>query len=329
MTDQTEDQIKSSFRTLFPAFAGQLDLATDDAAIGKVVESLFTNAQAELSEQLTQAGFDKSDVTSSGAIFLSPWRYARLVKATGDVVKTELLDLIDSLQKLKGKEHAPKAEFAGAMVAAGVPAVMPITPPATPSPPFVVAIEEGAGELAAAEGGLATTPPGLVIAIVVLVVIAILVLIWFMDKPSNCISLLINESDKALDFAGDHNVSGKPATITPFIPAAVKDDKSALYPAAGFFVSDRKAGFYGTQYGFSMKHPVGHLAFGMCCTLTGVGGPNSCFCHVGGTAEHASIDTDKYRKQYYEDLHNGQIKISIRCNSKSGSPAYFIARAFS
>jgi hypothetical protein len=329
MSDVQENQFIETFRQIFPEYSEQLDKATDEDAIEALLETITSQAEADIEQHLSSIKLSKTKVKHAAAIYLSPWRYQRLVKATGDQLKNELLDLINSLQALKKKQHAPAKEFASAMVTAGVPAVPPITIPATPKPPlYVEAMEAGAPELTIAEESLSTTPPGLVIAIIVLVIIAILVLIWFLTKPSNCIILLINETDKLIKFAGDYNVHGEPQTVTPYIPAAVQNKNDQQYRAAGFFVSKRKTGFRGTQYGFRMSHPIGHLAFGACCPLTTAGGPNSCFCHVGGTAEHAAIDTDKHRKQFYEDEHNSHVKTSIRCNSASGSPAYYVARVF-
>jgi len=329
MSDTAEQDLIATFRRVFPEYAARFDAAKDEAEIEDACVSVFSDVQNQLNEELATASLSGSKVEKSGAVYLSPSRYQRLVGAQGDSVKTELLSLINDLNDLKAKQHESNKVFAGAMSAAGVLAVVPPTAvPATPPPPFVAALAAGAPEAEAAEAGLATTPPGLVIAIVVAVIVAIIILIYFLTKPSNCITLLINELNEPIEFAGDYNVHGEPATITPGIPPAVTDKDGHAYPSAGFFVSKRIAGFRGTQYGFRMAHQIGHLAFGVCCPLTGSGGPNSCYCHMAGTAQHAAEHTDEYRKQYFEDTHLSEVKISIRCNSKGGSPSYYVARAF-
>jgi hypothetical protein len=321
MSDTMEGQLRSAFRNLFPDFAEQFDRASDEDAIEQLYERLMANALLELNGALAAANLSGDDVQRGAAICLSPTRYQALIEARDDRLKEELLALIKGLQDLKARQQESPRVFAGAMVSMGVPAVSPATPT------FFEALNGGAPEAEAAAAGLAVTSPAVVIATVVVVILAIIVLLYFMTKPSNCVTLLINELDEPLTFDGDFNVSGKPATVTMSIPPGAVVPGRGRYPLAGFFVSKRKPGFYGTQYGFTMKHAIGHLTFGVCCTLTNSGGPNSCYCHIGATAQNAAVRTDEQRRQSYQDAH-GDLNLSILCNSKSGSPAYYIARAY-
>jgi hypothetical protein len=166
---------------------------------------------------------------------------------------------------------------------------------------------------------LSTTPPGAVTAIVV----AIVVRIWFMTRPSNCIALLTNDRPEPLRYDGCSRVSGDLQTLTESIPVRVDTKNNSSYRQAGFFAAERRPGFYRTRFGFTMKHSAADLAYGMCCTLTDAGAPNRCYCGVGASAGTAAKDTE----QLYEGSH-GNLTVNIRCNSSEGSPAYYIARAY-
>lgn len=187
----------------------------------------------------------------------------------------------------------------------------------------------GAVETAAAYAGVTAATVALVCAIAIVVIIAILIpIIYFMQKPANCIVLLINELDDKIIFKNDYNIHGKPTLNTTPIPKAVVIPGVTTVATAGFIATEkRENALFGTQYGFTFTYKETELTFGVECPLTSLYADNNCYCGIGISAKKAANTTNYKNVQSWEDS-NDEIKISIKCNSKSGSIAYYVARAY-
>ena len=147
-----------------------------------------------------------------------------------------------------------------------------------------------------------------------------------MAKPANCIVVLINELNKPLLFSKDHNIHGKPHVIThEILNGTTTSGGKPISPVIGFISTEKRSGaLYGTQYGFTMKYGKTRLSFGVCNPLRG---KNNCFCKFDKSAKYVAEETDKQNQQQWSVMKGG-ITLSIKCNSSSGSSAYYVARAY-
>jgi len=166
--------------------------------------------------------------------------------------------------------------------------------------------------------------PGFMALLATVAVLSLVIpIVFFTEKPSNCIIFLINELDKPLEFSEEYNIHGKPHTITTVIPelTTLGDEKFA---SGGFMVSVKdKSAMVGTQYGFTMKYGDTLLSFGVHNPLTG---DNSCYCEVNTSAKSVAEKSNSLPHQYSDSVQDDVI-ISIRNSSKDGFTAYYIARA--
>ena len=329
MSYSQEFELKRKFRNLYPEYAARLDgLSGQD--FNRVHEEIIAEAKENLINALNTAGIkleggtDNADQTC--CIPLSNEQYHHLINATGDDIKNQLHVLLDGLERLKGMEKEDAGLVTAQILLSGALGVGLLS-----TSTVIAKLVTGAVEAVAAFAGVSAATVGVVCAIVALVIVAVLIpIIYFMIKPANCIVLLINESDQDLVFVSDYNVHGKPTLMTSPIPKGVVIPGIGTYPVAGFIATEkRKDALVGTQYGFTMGYGTSStkLSFGVECPLTSIYSDNNCYCSFDETAEQAAKNTTKKNMQSYTAEKDG-LKLSIKCNSGSGSIAYYVARVY-
>jgi hypothetical protein len=319
-----DHKLKDGFRKLFPEHAAALAKAKTQKEINVLHEKFIQEAKENLAKALGKKVSELTDTDQTAPIALKKEEYEILINATGDTIKNQLHVIIDGLERLKNMEDDDAGWVTAQILLSGVAALGGIAIAATQS-----ALIVGAVEAAAAYAGVTAATVASVCAIAVLVIVLILIpILYFMEKPANCIVLLINELDQPLTFLEDYNEHGKPRLMTSPIPPAVVIPGVGTYPSAGLIATEKKEmALVGTQYGFVMKYKDKQFAFGVECPLTSIYEDNNCYCAIGQNAEHAANETAEHNTQFYEDSKDG-ITISIRCNSGSGSIAYYVARAY-
>ncbi|MFA0813631.1 hypothetical protein [Microbulbifer epialgicus] len=206
----------------------------------------------------------------------------------------------------------------GGIVAVGYPAVTAA----------MNSLSSGALESAALVG-IETATIGVVVAAAAIVVIAIgLLVLWLMKKPATCAVLIVNETDADLAFNSGHNVHGKQGTHTKRLRKSWFPDKNCN---AGFYSAMRHDNSitHGSQYGFTLSGlSSGLVGIGVECPLTGVlGGNNRAYCSFDESAEQITYAVNDH-DELSDSASNGDYRASIRCNSGSGSIAYFIGRIY-
>ncbi len=325
MYTSVDYKLKKGFRDLFPAYARQLDSAKSQEEISKLHQGFLLETKQNLANVLGKK-VEELDVADYSAPFpLKIDQYESLINARGNAIKARLQTIIDGMQDLNGMKGDDDTGLATAqLLLSGALGLGKIS-----SEKSLGSIVSGATASAAAYAGVSVATVAVVAAIAAVVIVAIIVpLIYYMQKPANCLVLLINELDKPLVFKEDYNEHGKPMLVTSPLPTAVVIPKVGTYATAGF-ISTEKAenALVGTQYGFAMEYDGIDLAFGVECPLTGIYEDNNCFCAIGETAKNAAIKTQKENKQAYT-ASSGGINLSIYCNSGAGSVAYYVARAY-
>ncbi|AVK83766.1 hypothetical protein C3943_09390 [Lysinibacillus sp. B2A1] len=319
-------KLKQGFRSLFPDYATKLEKATSQEEINQLQATFIEERKLELAKVLGKDILELNASDYTAPFPLKKETYEILVNATGDTIKKQLHVIIDGLERLKGMENDEAGLVTAQMLLSGVLGIGLLS-----TSTVVAKLAVGAVEAVAALAGVTAATVGIVVAVVALVIVSILIpIIYFMEKPANAIVLLINELDKPLVFEQDHNVRGVPALMTETIPEGIEIPGIAKYPVGGLIASQKAdKSLYGTQYGFTMRYGSTDtkLSFGVECPLTSLYHDNNCYCAIGESAKKAAETTTKKNKQFWETEKDG-IKLSIRCNSGSGSIAYYVARAY-
>lgn len=319
-------KLKQGFRSLFPDYATKLEKATSQEEINQLQAAFIEERKLELAKVLGKDILELNASDYTAPFPLKKETYEILVNATGDTIKKQLHVIIDGLERLKGMENDEAGLVTAQMLLSGVLGIGLLS-----TSTVVAKLAVGAAEAVAALAGVTAATVGIVVAVVALVIVSILIpIIYFMEKPANAIVLLINELDKPLVFEQDHNVRGVPALMTETIPEGIEIPGIAKYPVGGLIASQKAdKSLYGTQYGFTMRYGSTDtkLSFGVECPLTSLYHDNNCYCVIGESAKKAAETTTKKNKQFWETEKDG-IKLSIRCNSGSGSIAYYVARAY-
>lgn len=306
-------------RQAVPEYAQALDKAKSQEEIEELHNHFLNYAKHDLAKALN---LENTDQTAS--IALTDKQYQYLINAKGDAIMSQLHVILDGTARLKTMEKDDAATVTVQLIISGVVALG-----AAAITPAVQKLVVGAVEAVAAYVGVEAATVGLVCAIAAVVVIAILIpIIYFMQKPANCIILLINELDDDLVFKNDYNVHGKPMLMTTPIPQAVTIPGVRNVITAGFIATEkREDALFGTQYGFTFSYKTHDISFGVECPLTSIYVDNNCYCGIDISAQQAAEATDSSNKQSWMSSKNG-ITLEINCNSGSGSIAYFVARAY-
>lgn len=340
MSDESIFRLQKKFRAIFPEEAKLLDLAKSQDEIDELQRRFIDKAQQDVITSMKDADVSVDEIkrVSGGnfqnlpPILITNEQYLDLINASGHEIENQLHVLMDGLQRLQSLTGTKdKGLFIASMVAGGCLAfgVSTIIPALNILP---VAILNLLGEIYE----VSTFLVGAVLGLVTLLIFAIVLpLMHFSDKPANCIVLVINELNVPLFQVEDHNIHGHMTGATAEITPAGIDSDGNLLPSIGFMscVKD-KGSFYGSQMGFVLSidhhtHPDSiPIAFGVENPLTLLYKANNCFCDFHINAKEAAESTDKNNKQECSKVHENQIAISIKCNSKSGSTAYYIARVY-
>jgi hypothetical protein len=317
-------KLRVGFNKLFPQYAKELNAAKSQEEILSLHSRFMSECSQNLEEALAANNLLGQENEKTCCFVLTKETYKVLINATGNTIKHQLQVLIDDLQRLKDMEKDNPVLATAEMIGAGVVAIGLLS-----TTTVVAKLTTGVLTAAAAAlAGATAVTIGVIIAIVALVIVAIIGVIYFMVKPAVCLALLINELDRPIVFEDHYNVHGKPTLATTPIPNGAIISGEGLYPVAGFIVSEKKTGaLIGTQYGCTYKYSDTKLAFGMACPLTRIYTDNNCYCAFDVNAKTAAKNTVKHNKRYYEAT-QGNLKLSIRCNSRAGSIAYYVARAY-
>lgn len=316
--------LKQSFRSVYPEYADLLETAKSHEEVKSLQQRFLKEAHENLAKALNKTPEELTATDQTAPIALTQKQYENLISATGDSIEQQLHVILDGTSRLKGMEKDDPATVTAQIVISGLVALGGIAYKAASSD-----LVAGAVEAAAAYAGVEVATVGVVCAIAAVVIVAILIpIIYFMEKPANCIVLLINELDDELAFKSDSNVHGKPMLMTSPIPEAVVIPGVRTVATAGFIATEkRENALVGTQYGFTFSYKNEELSFGVECPLTSIYVDNNCYCAIGESAHTVAEKTDSENRQSYEATKNG-ITLSIKCNSGSGSIAYYVARAY-
>lgn len=288
-----------------------------------------------------QANSSTTNPSETIAILLQPQLLEKLIHAEGHDIEVQVQKILDGVERLSNMTDDDAIAVSLQIVGFSAAAIGLIAGSVTL---YQLLTLSGAFTVSATLAGVVAATVAVVTAIAAFVVLAVLIpIIYFMKKPAVCMVLLINELDggpalknNSLEFIDSHNVHGKPTLITTPIPGAYYSPNGTYAYSGLFSTSKRDEALIGTQCGFQFKCEYKSskgtkeisFAFGVENPLTSIYKDNNCYCGFDISAEEAAQNTDKNNKQTYAAENEDGIKLSIKCNSKGGSVAYYIARVY-
>lgn len=325
----TNHELALTFRRVFPEYAAKMDAAKTEEEKYKAYEEILGMARAKYQNVMKQTLGDDAP-NGYAPIALKPEQVQSLISASGDQIKVRMDTLMQSIELLQNYEN--DEEMMGVQMSlAGMAAIT-----VSAIPVVAAKLLEGIVEITAIIEGIAAASPAAIIAAVGIIVILIVIpIIYFITKPAMGCILLINELEEDLEYTDSSFTHGKLTGYTETIPKCIivpqSDGSPAhVYAASGFYTGSKiDYALIGVQAGFTLagKSSGKTFSFGFDCPLSSMYVDNNCYCSVGGSAEDAAQKTDDNNKQEWKDEKDG-YGIEIKCNSPSGSVAYYIARIY-
>lgn len=289
-----------------------------------------------------QSSLADSDTSETAVVALNPDLLNVLTNASGEEIKTQVQKLLDGVERLSNMTDNDAIEVSLEIIGFSAVAVGIVAGAVTL---YQLLTLSGAFTVSATLAGVVAATVAVVVAVAAFIVLSVLIpILYFMNKPAMCVVFLINELNggpdlkgNQLEFVDDYSVHGKPTILTNPIPGAYPSPLGTYAYGGFFFASKRDNALIGAQYGFKLAcqyNPDGKkadtkevtFAFGVACPLSI--GSNNCYCGFDISAKEAAQLTSDKDKQNYNATNDDGINISITCNSKSGSVAYYIARIY-
>ncbi|KAI1284219.1 hypothetical protein F5Y07DRAFT_407707 [Xylaria sp. FL0933] len=204
---------------------------------------------------------------------------SRLRKAEGEDLKNELLGISNALN---AAANAPKTSWqtivgigGGAIVIGGFIAKL------TGVWAKVGLVLEVVTSVAAS---LTTLGVAAALAIVIVALAAIGGGLYLVFKDARNMLLVVNNTHSDIQPVSHDIYSGEVTAGTDFIP---KTSEKSPCCYAGWYIYDKKTGFYGTTVGLVFKRGGGNVAIGLDCPNSGFGGKNSVTLAAGSDAADA------------------------------------------
>lgn len=323
------ENLKMTFRNAYPEWAKELESANNQNEIVRLQEKFMTETKNKLAAMYgkSPSELDETDVT--GCIGLKPSQYKNLTKGSGEQMKDQIIALCDALTRLSKMGDYDSATVAATIAGAGLIGIGVVALGAYKIEMLASGLED-----IAIIAGVTFATVAVVCTIALVCVVAIIIpIIYFMSKPAACIIVLINELDVDLitSKSNQYNEHGKPQLITTPIAKVFASGTEQQRFIAGFIATTKRDNaLVGTTYGIQYKledSDSPSFAFATECPLTTIYGGNNCYCAFDQSAKDVAETTHSLQRLSYSDT-QGPLGISIRCNSYSGSVAYYVGRVY-
>ena len=328
--------VKERFEKLYPQQAQAFKNAKNDDEILLLKDQFVGEAINRLLAEIEKANLKDTinpsilkDTNETVAVILTEKKYQDLINARGRAIETELVKLFDGVERLKELGTHDTEAIVYGLTTFGLGALGFVM-----SVDLVNNILVGLGLSEAIFTTLTTLGATIINIVVDIVVLSIIPLIYFMVKPAACNFVIINDLGVDLVIEAEKVVHGKVNVKTREIPARSKMSK--IVRSGGIWSTQKRdAALYGSQYGVVLKQEKGQFgedepdntrfAIAVECPLAD--GKNSCAVGINKTVDEISDEVDTHRKQDVS-ASNGTYGIEMRCNSGSGSLAYYVCRIF-
>ena len=334
-------KLKEKFTILFPEYAKLLESAKSEEEFDTIHTKLIDEQtkkfqkSVEYQSQLTDSLSKKKQPSVDAGIPFSPSPelYDQLINATGDDIEDLINNILNTMYEVAQLKPEDADSIKEALTREGILGLLGIVVGIAP-------LAVSAAILAASGAALPIALPGFAaFAAVVIAAAALMCLVmvplFFGLKPAACFMLLLNETGQDLIWKKSHNIHGKEIHRTnkispPCILIKGKVDK--YYPSAGFFVTTKRdIASIGTTYATTVKCGKVECNFGLKVPLNHTDGKSENSCRAifynDGTKFAAELADENPAILSSDDSHYN-LRCKIRCNSKKGQIAFYIARVY-
>ena len=326
MDFQNVSALKASFERLFPDYAAKFEAAKTQDEVLRIQDN-FIAVQKENLRKALEAQTKNGNPDYTIPISLDPEELEKLINARGDEIEKQVQYLLDGLERLSGMADDNPEKVTAQLLGFGALAVSLTSGLVAFGVLNGAAIVTEGVVISASLAGVVAVGVAAVVACAAIAIALILIpFVYFMAKPAVCIMFLINELDQNLVFKGDYNRHGKTTLITEEIGKSLHMPSGNVYANGGLFSTSKcSSALIGTSYGMTMGYGDVDLNIGMGCPLAS--GKNNCYVMIDESSEDVAAKSDKKQLQFHETSKDG-VNLSIRCNSGSGSIAWYVARAW-
>ncbi|WP_438712156.1 hypothetical protein ACSTS3_06955 [Aquimarina muelleri] len=343
------DELMKEAKTKIKDAYKKLDLELKKKEVNELFKTVDAkHNEAGIKELITKLKRDiaKSSTDETVPVVLKPQLLASLVEASGDQIETEVQKMLDGLERLSNMTDDDAIAVSLEIIGFSAVAIGTIAGAVTL---YQLITLSGYFTVSTVVAGVVAATVAVVIAIAAFIALCIfLPFLYFMKKPAMCIVFLINEldggpglDDNAIDFVDSYNRSGKPTLLTSPVPGAYISEYGTYAYGGLYATSKRDDALLGTSFGMEFKCSYGvsgpgetkekdnvTFAIGVENPLTSIYGGNNCYCEFDISAKEAADMTNKNNALTWSASNSLGLKLSIKCNSKGGSVAYYIARLY-
>ncbi len=322
----TDVTLKEMFEKTFPEYALRLNKVTTQKEIEVVYNQIVGECHKNLMKayQEESGGLLKGDSPEGiGPFAILPDLYSDFLEAKYEDVKVYITQLLNAIQLVKPYlDHNDKQAAATQLVASGIGAITigGVTM-------YFTSLLKGATTFAAALEVMTSCTAGIVETVIFIVALVVIPIVYFIEKPAANILLLINDLEERIVLVDNDCEHGKLIGKTPRINAKVSGAPGGI--AGGYVSSKKDDALIGssTGYHFQTENSKKDFYIGVECPLSSLYGGNTCYCSFEGSAKEACEKANKNQTLESNDEKDG-YRLDIKCNSKSGSVAYYIARIY-
>lgn len=319
----TDAELKAKFEEVFPEYAQRLNTAIANGSLEEVYNEIVREAQDAMVAAC--AGMNEDDASGIPAIIIDE-TYKAMVEAENGDIKYYITYFLNTLQLVKPYLDNDDLEMVAKYFILGE--IFTLT--SFGISVYLNALAKGVTTFEACASTLVSTAGGVASIVTFVVVTALIPIIYFMEKPAVTIMMFINDLKHDIWMVDSHCKHGKILSKIKEIKSGAKVDS---HLAGVYTSSKRDDALVGSTVAYKFQvRKSGKAAkdfyIGLECPLSSLYGGNCCYASFKADNLSSVCDAvhDKQEKTYH--IEEDGYAIDIRCNSKSGSVAYYIGRIY-
>lgn len=318
----TEAELRIKFEEVFPEYAQRLNKAMSNGVLEETYNEIVEETLNAMIVACARMNGD--DATGIPVIILEDM-YEKMINAEGNDIKYYITYFLNTLQIVKPYlDHDDLDMVAKHFVLHSI-----FTLDSFGIGVYLNGLKKGYETFEACAEALVSSVEGVASIVTFVVSVALIPIIYFMEKPAVTIMMFINDLEHDIETDGYKCKHGKLIGITKEIKSGKKLDS---HLAGVYTTSKRDDALVGSTVGYKFNvkengNVVKDFYIGLECPLSSIYGGNCCYASFKGDLSSICDEVHNKQKTKYTITENGYT-IDVRCNSKSGSVAYYIGRIY-
>lgn len=318
----TDVELKAKFEEVFPEYAQRLNTAITNGNLEEVYNAIVQETQDAMIAAC--AGMNDDDSSGIPAIIIDE-AYKAMIEAKDGDIKYYLTYFLNTLQLVKPYLDDKDLDMVAKYFVLG--GVFTLTSFGISA--YINALVRGLETIEACAAALVSTASGVASIITFVVVTALIPIIYFMEKPAVTLMMFINDLKHDIRMVEYHCKHGKLVSKIKEIKSGVKVNSRL---AGVYMTSKRDDALVGSTVAYKFQVMENGKAakdfyIGLECPLSSIYGGNCCFASFTGNVSSICDKVHDEQKKTHHISGDGYA-IDIRCNSQSGSVAYYIGRIY-